>query len=169
MKDCHSLKCCLWNIKNSMVEPQSHSCTTELTTQKISKVLFLIMWEGCGLWKCFSCCWNFISTDLTSLHTGEVFESISKFLIGNKFHTTVHLAWNKRVCCRRAAFHIIFQQKTTLSLKTRIRPMDFVMLPEYHIGKIPPIYSMLVIFTHTSCYASFLHVFRNPSCYFVSD
>ena len=47
-----------------------------------------------------------------------------------------HLAWKKGSCCWRAAFHITFQRKTTLSLKTRNRPMNFAMLPKYHIGKI---------------------------------
>jgi len=42
------------------------------------------------------------------------------------------------------------------------------MPPKYHIGKIPPIYSISAIFSHKSHYASFLFgVFRNPSCYFV--
>jgi len=44
------------------------------------------------------------------------------------------------------------------------------MLTKYHVGKILPIYSILAIFAHKGHYASFLHgVFKNPSCYFVSD
>jgi len=56
----------------------------------------------------------------------------------------------KRVCCGRAAFEETFQPKTTFSLKTRKRPMNFVMLQKYHIGKILPIYSMSAIFSHKS-------------------
>jgi len=52
----------------------------------------------------------------------------------------VQLAWKKGVCHRRAAFDITFQRKTTFSLWTRNRPMNFAILPN----------------------------FRNPSCYFVS-
>jgi len=33
--------------------------------------------------------------------------------------SVAHLAWKKGVSCRRAAFDINFQHKTTLSLKTR--------------------------------------------------
>jgi len=78
------------------------------------------------------------------------------------------LAWKKGVCRGRAAFDIAFEHKTTLSLKTRNRPMNFAMLPKYYIGKILPIYSISAIFAHKSHYASFLHgVFRNPSCYFI--
>jgi len=63
-----------------------------------------------------------------------------------------------------------FQHKTTFSLKTRDQLMSFVMLSKYHIGKILAIYSISAIFTHKSQYASFPHrVFRNPSCYFVSE
>jgi len=81
-----------------------------------------------------------------------------------------HLAWKKGVCRGGAAFDIIFQHKTAFSLKTTNRPMNFAMLPKYHIGKILPIYSMSAIFAHKSRYARFLHgVFGNPSCYFVSD
>jgi len=53
--------------------------------------------------------------------------------------SVVHLAWKKGVCHRRAAFDIILQH-TTFSLKTRNRPMNFVMMPKYHIGKIPQIH-----------------------------
>jgi len=70
----------------------------------------------------------------------------------------------------RAALDITFQHKTTLSLKTRNRPINFVMLPKYYIGKILPIYRISAIFAHKSRYASFLHgVFGNPSYYFVYD
>jgi len=80
----------------------------------------------------------------------------------------VHLAWQKEVCQGRAAFDIIFKHEATFSLKTRNRPMNFAMLPKYYISKNPPIYSILAIFAHKSCYASFLRrVFRNASCYFV--
>ena len=47
----------------------------------------------------------------------------------------------KWVCRGRAAFDITFQCKTTFSLKTRNRLMNFAILPK----------------------------FGNPSCYFVSD
>jgi len=81
-----------------------------------------------------------------------------------------HLAWKKGVCCGRAAFDITFQHKSTLSLKTRNRPINFVMLPKYYISKILPIYRILAIFAHKSRYASFLHgVFGNPSYYFIYD
>ena len=40
---------------------------------------------------------------------------------GHLFHSVAHLAWKKGVCHGRAAFHITFQHKTTLSLKTRKR------------------------------------------------
>jgi len=81
-----------------------------------------------------------------------------------------HLAWKKGVCQGRAAFDITFQHKTTFSFNTRNLPMNFAMLPKYHIGKILPIYSISAIFAHKSRYTSFLHrVFRNLSCYFVSD
>jgi len=44
------------------------------------------------------------------------------------------------------------------------------MLPKYHIGKIPTMYSFSAIFDHKSRYTSFLHgVFRSTSYYFVSD
>jgi len=73
-------------------------------------------------------------------------------------------------CCGRTAFDINFQRKTTLSLKTRKRPMNFAMLPKYCIGKFGPTYSISAIFAHESHYASFLHgVFGNPTCYFVYD
>jgi len=52
-----------------------------------------------------------------------------------------HLAWKKGVCRGRAAFDITFQHKTPFRLKTRNRPMNFAILPN----------------------------FGNPSCYFVSD
>ena len=47
----------------------------------------------------------------------------------------------KGVCRGRAAFDSTFQHKTTFSLKTRNRPMNFAIVPK----------------------------FGNPSCYFVSD
>ena len=47
----------------------------------------------------------------------------------------------KRACCEKAAFDITFQHKTTFSLKTRNRPMNFAISSKF--GK--------------------------PSCYFVSD
>jgi len=83
---------------------------------------------------------------------------------------SAHLACKKGVCHGRAAFDITFQHKTTLSLKTRNRPMNFAMLPKYYIGKILPMYSISAIFAHKSCCDSFLHgVFGNQSCYFVYD
>jgi len=81
-----------------------------------------------------------------------------------------NLAWKTGVCHRRAAFDITFQHKTTLSLKTKNRPMNVAMLPKYYIGKIPLIYSISAIFAHKSHYDSFLHgVFGNQSLYFVYD
>ena len=84
--------------------------------------------------------------------------------------SVVYLAWKKRVCHGRAAFDITFQHKTTLSLKTRNRPMNFTMLPKYYISEILPMHSISAVFAHKNPYASFLHgVFGNPSCYFVYD
>jgi len=54
-------------------------------------------------------------------------------------YTVAHLAWKKGVCRGRAAFDITFQHKTTFSLKTRNRPINFAILPN----------------------------FGNPNCYFV--
>ena len=56
----------------------------------------------------------------------------------------------KRGLSRKAAFDITFQHKTTLSLKTRNRPMNFAMLPKYYISKILRIYSISEIFAHKS-------------------
>jgi len=55
----------------------------------------------------------------------------------NTFAPGAHLAWKKGVCRGMAAF----DHKTTFSLKTGNRPMNFKNLPN----------------------------FGNPSCYFVSD
>jgi len=41
------------------------------------------------------------------------------------YQPVAHLAWEKGVCHGRAAFHITFQHKTTLSLKNRNRLMNF--------------------------------------------
>jgi len=56
-----------------------------------------------------------------------------------------HLAWKKDLSWR-AAFDITFQHKTTLSLQTRNRLINFAMLSKYYISKILPIYSILEIF-----------------------
>jgi len=61
-----------------------------------------------------------------------------------------HPAWKKGVCCGRATFDIIFQHKTTLSLKTKNRLINFAMLPKYHISKILPIFSISALFAHKS-------------------
>jgi len=98
------------------------------------------------------------------------FQNKSLLVYFNGYTPVVHLPWKKGVCRGRAAFDIIFQHKTTFSLKTSNRPMNFAMLPKYHIGKIPPMCSISAIFVHKSHYAGFLHgVFGNPNCYFVSD
>ena len=46
----------------------------------------------------------------------------------------------------RAALHIAFQRKTTLSLKTKNRSVNFAIL--HYIDKIPPIYNIAGIFAH---------------------
>ena len=107
---------------------------------------------------------------VTNLHT---------HLFLTKFHTYLLISLKpvvavcgassleKRGLSGKAAFDIFFQHKTTLSLNTTNRPMNFA---KYYIGKILPIHSILAIFTHKSRYASFLHgVFRNPSCYCIYD
>jgi len=63
-------------------------------------------------------------------------------------YPVAHLAGKKGVCCRRTAFDITFQDKTTLSLTTRNQPTNFAMLRKYYIGKILPIYRTLPIFAH---------------------
>ena len=68
----------------------------------------------------------------------------------------VHLAWKQWVCRGNVVFDITVQHKTTNSLKTRNRLINFVMLPEYYIGKIMPIYRISAIFAHKRPYASFL-------------
>ena len=106
----------------------------------------------------FSCCFPFS------------WKVLSTIWLWGRMCAVAHLAWKKGVCCRRAAFDVTFQHKTTLSPKTRNQPMNFAMLPMYYIGKILTIYSISAIFTHKNRYASFLHgVFGNPSCYFVYD
>jgi len=52
----------------------------------------------------------------------------------------------KGVCRGKAAFDITFQHKTTFSLKTRNRLMNFAMLPKYYIDKFPPIYKIPPIY-----------------------
>jgi len=71
------------------------------------------------------------------------------------------LAWKKWVCRGRAASDTTSQHKSTLSVKTRNQPMNFVML-KYYIGKILPIYSISAIFAHKSRYTSFQHSVRKP-------
>jgi len=44
-------------------------------------------------------------------------------------YSGAHLAWKKGVCRGRAAFDITFQHKTTFSLTTRNRPMNFAICP----------------------------------------
>jgi len=68
-------------------------------------------------------------------------------------YPVAHLAWKKGVCCGRAAFDITFQHKTTLSLTTRNRPMNFAMLTKYYIGKILPIYCTSAIFAYIGSFA----------------
>jgi len=46
---------------------------------------------------------------------------------------------------------------------------EFCDVAKYHIGQIPPIYSISAIIAHKSRCIRFLHeVFANASCYFVS-
>ena len=45
--------------------------------------------------------------------------------------TVAHLAWKKGVCCGSAAFDITFQHKTTFSLETRNRQMNFAIFPNF--------------------------------------
>jgi len=89
----------------------------------------------------------------------NVDDSFNKTGLNNEasLKTVAHLAWKRGVCCGRAAFDITFQQKTTLSFKTRNRAINFGMLPQFYISKIPPIYSISAIFAHKSRYAGFLH------------
>jgi len=49
------------------------------------------------------------------------FGQVPMFLIFHCRQPVAHLAWKKGVCHGRAAFDITFQQKTTLSFKTRNR------------------------------------------------
>jgi len=100
----------------------------------------------------------------------EICEQVSWKVLVHWLGAVAHLAWKTGVCRGRAAFNITFQHKTTLSVKTRNRTMNFAMLSKYYIGKIPTIHNISPIFAHKSRCPSFLHgVFGNPSCYFVHD
>ena len=73
---------------------------------------------------------------------------VSKFWSKLHLRFVAHQAFKKGVCSGRAAFDVTFQHESMLSIKTRNRPMNFVMLPKYHISKILPIYSISTILAH---------------------
>ena len=57
---------------------------------------------------------------------------------------------------------ITFQHKNTFSLETRNQPINFVMLPKYHISKYLPIHSISAIVAHKSGYSGFLQSVQKP-------
>jgi len=76
---------------------------------------------------------------------------LPKLLFFHYSQAVVHLTWKKGVCCGRVALGYHFSAKTTLSLMTRKRLLNFAMLLSIISANIADIQYISNICSWTEC------------------